>query len=364
MNVIIAAGGTGGHFYPGLAEARYLLKKGDQVRFIVKKNDYVGPLLERENIPFSAISAAGFNRRWDIKNLLIPFKLIFGLFQALRALHQFKTDVLLVMGGYLSVAPAVAAKVLSIPVVLHEQNVKPGLANRILSRLARRVAISFHESAVLFPCPTQLTGNPIRPEFEHIPKRELALPKWNLSPEKKTLLIFGGSLGAKALNSLVIETISKLGMLSKDVQILHFTGPQDEARVKEAYGKTPFQFFVASYVHDMVSAYAVADLILCRAGATTVAELRVVQRPTVFIPFPYATENHQLDNARTLAKIGAAQVYEEKDLTPLHLKEILEKLLTDADALRDMREGYRGIELDPLAAASNIYDLLAGLVRK
>src|SRR5262245_55773702 len=199
MNVLIVAGGTGGHFYPGLAVAKALIREGNSVQFLVRKNDYVIPLLERESITYVAISASGLQRRLDPRNLLLPFKLAAGFFQSIAHLSKKRPALMLVMGGYLSVPPAVAAKFLGIPVVLHEQNLKPGLANWMLSFVSHKVAVSFRESEKYFKGQAVYTGNPIRPEFAQLPTRESALAHWGLDSAKKTVLIFGGSLGSKPL---------------------------------------------------------------------------------------------------------------------------------------------------------------------
>lgn len=351
MKVIIAAGGTGGHFYPGLAVARELIQSGSTVSFIIKKGDYVLPLLEREKIPFVAISAGGFKRSLHPKNILAVLKLIQGFFQAFRFLLKEKPSTLLVMGGYLSVPPALAAWILKIPVFLHEQNVLPGLANRCLSRLASRVAVSFPESLPVFGTKAILTGNPVRREFLTLPDQGTARKKWNLDPSKLTILIFGGSLGAHRLNQLVIEAIEQLPLYADRFQILHITGASDVTWAQSRYEKTPFRHYVDSYCHDMPSAYAASDLVIARSGASTVSELMVVKKPALFVPYPLATGGHQTANAKVLADRGAARIYEQKDLSNGELKVILEGHMAQPSEWQSWIGSMGTLPVDPAASA-------------
>jgi len=358
MRVVIVAGGTGGHFYPGLAVARELLSSRAEVSFVIKRGDYVLPLLRREKIPFYSISAGGFNRRFDLKNFLVPFKLIAGIIQSFQIFHQEKPDALLVMGGYLSVAPALVARLIRIPVILHEQNVVPGLANRLLSRLASRVAVSFPTSLPLFGKKAILTGNPVRREFTNLPPSTAARQKWGLDASKLTLLIFGGSLGAHRLNQLAVEAIEQLPSYADRFQILHITGASDVTWVRQRYEKTPFGFYVDSYCHDMPSAYAASDLVIGRAGASTVTELMVVRKPAIFVPYPLATGGHQTANAKVLADAGKARVYEQRDLNRGELKNILEGLMKQPSDWQGWVKKTDPLPVDPARAAAAIADLI------
>ena len=360
MRVVIAAGGTGGHFYPGLAVARALSAEGHSVSFIIKKGDFVLPLLAREKIPYDAISAGGFNRRPDLKNLMVVGKLIAGFFHSFRILSRERPDALLVMGGYLSVPPALAARMRGIPVVLHEQNVLPGLANRLLSRLASRVAVSFPASLSVFGSKAVLTGNPVRGEFFSLPMQSQAREKWGLDPEKKTVFVFGGSMGAHRLNQLVVEAFERLAVFADRHQVLHITGASDVTWVRPRYEKTPFRFYVDSYCHDMPSAYAASDLVICRAGASTVSELMVVGKPAIFIPYPLATGGHQTANAKVLADLGRARVYQQRDLQNGELTVILEGVLGRAPEWMNGKAGRTA----PGADLANAAGKIAGLVRE
>ncbi|MCG3203532.1 MAG: UDP-N-acetylglucosamine--N-acetylmuramyl-(pentapeptide) pyrophosphoryl-undecaprenol N-acetylglucosamine transferase [Elusimicrobia bacterium] len=358
MKILIAAGGTGGHFYPGLAVARELLLRQDSVFFIIKKGDYVRPLLDRENIPYFAISAGGFKRSLHPANILVVLKLIFGFFESLRLLIKIKPNRLLVMGGYLSVPPALAARCLKIPVFLHEQNAIPGLANRCLSWLAAKVAVSFPSSKDVFGKKAVVTGNPIRKEFLSLPNPSDARKRWGLVPGNLTFLVFGGSLGAHRVNQLVIESLEKLTSFVDQFQFIHITGPSDVAWAQSHYKSNGFHAYVDSYCHDMPSAYAASDFVIARAGASTVSEIMVVKKPALFIPYPLATGGHQTANARYLADQGLAVIYEQKNLAGGEFVGILKNLMEFPAQWQSWWGKNPQMEINPAKSASMIADLV------
>ncbi|MCB4756022.1 MAG: undecaprenyldiphospho-muramoylpentapeptide beta-N-acetylglucosaminyltransferase [Elusimicrobia bacterium] len=358
MKVLIAAGGTGGHFYPGLSAGKSLRDRGAEILFVVRKKDFVIPLLQKEKIPFATISAGGFVRRFRCGNMFSLAKLAWGWGESLVLLARYKPDWVLAMGGYLSVPPALAARLFRIPVLLHEQNITPGLANRLLDRLATKVALSFEESRKYFRSPVSVTGNPVRPEFKALPDRGAVCSQWGLDPQKMTMLVFGGSLGAHRLNELIVEAVTSLKDRKGSFQVVHFTGTKDAHSVREAYEKNGISSKVDAYCHDMPAAYSVADFVVCRSGASTVAELIVVQKPAVLVPYPLATEAHQLTNAKLLSEAGAAEVVEEKGLDGARLASYLRRFLDDKNGLLKRRQQYGRFQIDPLAAGDKIADLL------
>lgn len=360
--VAIAAGGTGGHFYPGLAVAKELIAEKIHVFFFIKKNDYVKPLLEREGISYREIFSAGFVRAFSIRNVIGFFKLIVGVLESFFSLLRHRPDLLLAMGGYLSFPPVLAAWILRIPILLHEQNARPGLANRWLSWLASAVAVSFPESRSSFRGEVVVTGNPVRPEFANLPPAHAAREKFKLSASKKTILIFGGSLGAHRLNELLVQAFSAVPKLAALWQILHITGKNDEKSMSDAYRSTPWTVCVLPYCHDMASAYAASDFVICRAGASTVFELMAVRKPSLLVPYPYATDNHQRVNAQILENWGVAKVYEQKDLEKGESKEILQDLLESPHEIETMARRFAEAPLDSLKAAERIKTLALGFV--
>lgn len=361
MKVLIAAGGTGGHFYPGLSVAKELLNKEHQVVFLVRENDFVIPLLEKEKIPFRQLSAAGFVRKFSIQNIFSLFKVLNGVLQAFKILSEEKPDRILVMGGYLSFAPALVGRLKKIPVLLHEQNVVPGLANRILNWITPNVAVSFEESQKKFKGHVSLTGNPIREDFFVPISKETALKEWGFSADKKTLLVFGGSLGAKKLNTIVTESLLLMGELLPKIQVLHFTGLKDESRVKALYAGISVKSYVSGYCHDMPKAYAVTDFVVCRSGASTVSELIGLKIPSMLVPYPFATNDHQTANAETLSKKGAALLIQESDLTAEKCASVLRNVFLKDSELENLREGFTHFKRDPWLASARVVQMLTEL---
>jgi UDP-N-acetylglucosamine--N-acetylmuramyl-(pentapeptide) pyrophosphoryl-undecaprenol N-acetylglucosamine transferase len=357
MNVVIAAGGTGGHFYPGLAVALELIARGDNVRFILRKNDYVIPLVQKEAIPYREIYSAGLRRSLSPQNLLVPFKLVIGFIQCVLFFLSKRPAVVLVMGGYLSVPAALAANLLGIPVLLHEQNVHPGMANRLIGRLSKSIAVSFESSRSFFNGDVVLTGNPVRTIFKTLPSPSAARQTFGLDSDTPTVFVFGGSLGAHKLNQWVLDCFTRRPDLAKKFQVLNVTGPKDAAEMTAAYRKLGIRHKVMDFCHDMPRAYAAADMVVARAGASTVTELLAVKRPALLVPYPFATDNHQKANAEVLVRLGAAAMFEEKGKTSEEFTEALTGLL-NAETISAMAENYSKSTLDPYAAVKNIAALL------
>ncbi len=358
LKVLIVAGGTGGHFYPGLAVAKACMAEKDTVHFVIRQGDYVEPLLQREKIPYSSIMAAGLARRLTPKNISVPFKTLGGFVQSLVLLQRIKPDHVVVMGGYLSFPVSVAAWLLRIPVLLHEQNAVPGLANRMLSHFARKIALSFSESSSYFGAKGQVTGNPVRPEFTDLPSVTKSRLSFGFSPMKPTFLVFGGSLGAQRLNRLSSQALTMLVTEKFVFQVLHFTGAADEKEIRDVYAKAGVAHHVMAYSHDMPMAYSAADLVICRAGASTISELIAVKRPAILVPYPLATGGHQTANARVLVGIGAAECYEQKDLTPERMRDILKSYLTSPERLTSMTKRFSTLSWDLFGAAREIRRML------
>lgn len=313
MKIAIVAGGTGGHLYPGIALARAL--KGLEVSFLVRTGDLGRDILRREGFPVYEIRGAGLPRKVSVQLLMYPFTFIRGMLDAKRILSQLLPDRIVGMGGYLSVPVVLWAWILRIPSLIHEQNVYPGLANRILSLFANSVAVSFPESQAAFPNrKSWVSGLPIRGEFRP-GEASAARLVMELDPHLKTYLVFGGSLGARRLNQLMPEVWKALIARGESFQVLHITGPADHEAVIQQYAILPLRSRVIPYCHDMPNAYAASDLVICRSGASTVCEVLMSQRRAIFIPYPHATNQHQLLNARMAQSRGQADVLEENDLS-------------------------------------------------
>jgi len=313
MRILIVAGGTGGHLYPGVAVARAL--SGHEVLFVVRSGDLGRDILQKEGFSVEEIAGQGLPRSFSFQLVTFPFKFLQGWFEAVALLRRWRPDRVLSMGGYLSVPVVLSARVLGIRTLLHEQNVFPGLANRFLSRWADSVAVSFPQSSAYFKTKeVWVSGLPIRPDIGHI-DRAAARQSFGLDVNLTTFLVFGGSLGARRLNTIVTEAWPLLLEKGLSFQVLHVTGSKDYDRVNDLYKTVSVPAKVLPYCHQMAYAYAAADAAICRAGASTVAELLTARRPAILIPYPFASNNHQAYNAQVLKDLGVAEILLEQDLT-------------------------------------------------
>jgi UDP-N-acetylglucosamine--N-acetylmuramyl-(pentapeptide) pyrophosphoryl-undecaprenol N-acetylglucosamine transferase len=318
--IIIAAGGTGGHLYPGIALAAELKRRGYDPLFTVKENDACIEILKKEGFPYVAIPAAGLPRKLSPKLFSFVSTQLKGIMAVQKLLTAVQPAVIVGMGGFISFPLIVLGKRRGIPTLIHEQNCYPGLANRILARIADTVALSFSDSEKYFKKTRYiLTGNPVRPEL-FASDRQAALQSFGFDASKYTVLIFGGSLGAAGINRNVGGMYSLLAGFDKRLQFIHVTGTREYESVKKSCELLKyFTIKVFPYLHTIGDAYAAADLIICRAGATTVSELLILNKPAILIPYPYATANHQEFNARVIVNIGQGVMIREKDVTPAQL---------------------------------------------
>ncbi len=327
MKVVIAGGGTGGHLYPGIAIAREVLKtSGDAVLFVGTRQGIEAKVLPREGLPVRFISVGklkGMTLSSAIRTVLM---LPLGLFQSLSLLRGTRPDVVIGVGGYASGPVVLAAWSLRIPVLIVEPNSYAGLANRKLGKLADKVILCFPGTGAqhFFPSgKTERIGPLVRTGIDR-GNRAAALTAFGLEAGRFTVFVMGGSGGAHAVNMAMTEAAEFLKE-EKQIQILHQTGEKDAAEVTTAYRTAGVKAAVLPYIHDMAGAYAVADLVVSRSGATTVAELAVCGKRAVLVPFPFAADNHQEHNARTLAGLGSAEVIVQKDLNAGMLASIIKK---------------------------------------
>jgi UDP-N-acetylglucosamine--N-acetylmuramyl-(pentapeptide) pyrophosphoryl-undecaprenol N-acetylglucosamine transferase len=308
VHVVITGGGTGGHLFPALAAHEALLRRHPDaaVLFVGAARGMEATLLPRlghafRGLPVSQVMGAGLGGR-----LQSAARLPGAIWQARGILREFRPGVVLGVGGYASVPTAAAARLQGVPVVLHEQNAYPGLANRWLGRVASAVAVSFETALPRFPAGrTTVTGNPVRSAIRPGDPRA-ARERLGLDPARFTVLIFGGSQGAHRLNQGLCEALPRLRSGGRVLQFIHATGPRDLAEVEGAYRAHGLAARVSGFVDDMPTAYQAADFVICRAGAGTIFELAAVGRPALLIPYPYAANDHQRLNAEALVRIGAA----------------------------------------------------------
>jgi UDP-N-acetylglucosamine--N-acetylmuramyl-(pentapeptide) pyrophosphoryl-undecaprenol N-acetylglucosamine transferase len=327
MKVIIAGGGTGGHLYPGIAIARELLKKsGNEVLFVGTRQGIEAKVLPKEGLPVRFISVGklkGMKLLSVIKTIaLLPMSVL----QSFMVLREAGPDVVIGVGGYSSGPMGLAALGLRVPLFIVEPNSYAGLANRNLGKLANKVILCFPGTGAqkfFAPGKTVQLGPLVRQGIEK-GDRDKAIAGFGLEPGRFTVFVMGGSGGAHAINAAMKQAAVYL----KDIpglQVLHQTGDKDVAEVAAGYRDAGVTAVVLPYIHDMAGAYAAADLVVGRSGATTVAELAVCGKRAVLVPFPFAADNHQEFNATSLAARGAAEVIIQKDLTPEKLANIIKK---------------------------------------
>ena len=338
MKIIIAAGGTGGHLYPALAIAQMLLKDKDiELLFIGGKKSLEEKKVRGLGIPFKAILVRKFERGQIISLPLFILNLCIACVQSLFIVIKFKPDIVVGMGGYVSGSVLLTSALCGMPTLIHEQNTIAGLTNRILSRFVRRICITFEASTKYFPADKiEFTGNPVREEVLSS-QRNSSILKLGLDSNKKTVLVFGGSRGARKINLTLVDALKFLG--SSNLQILHITGPEDYELIKSLTSTlhlSPCTLHLYSYLDNMWDALASADLVISRAGATSIAEITAKGLPSILIPYPYASENHQEINSRILEKIGAAKVLLDRELTGERLAREISGLIGDDEKLKRM----------------------------
>lgn len=337
MRLLLAGGGTGGHVFPAVAVAEALRHQQPEaeVLFVGTERGMESRLLPKLGWPLATVAMRGVvGRGWRARLTLLP-TLLRALWQGRAILRRFRPDVVLGVGGYASVPVLLAAKLAGIPYLIHEQNARAGLANRLLGRWARAICLSLPQAAADFGAAvTDITGNPLRAELAAVPAELPAAP---------SLLVFGGSLGAHALNGALKAALPLLEPWREGLSILHQTGEDQLESVGAAYRDAGWsRVTVTPFIEDMAAAYGAATLVLCRAGATTVAELAAVGRPAVLVPYPYAAGDHQTANARALAEAGAALLLPQPELTPQRLAALLGELLVDRSRLLRMAAAARG----------------------
>ena len=342
MRLLLAGGGTGGHLFPAVALAQLLLQQDEKsaVQFVGTERGLEQRLLPKLGLPLETVDMVGVvGRGWRGRLELLP-KLFKSLRQANKILRKFKPDLVVGVGGYASVPVLLMAKITGIPYLIHEQNAVPGLSNRLLGKGAKKICLSFAESGEEFDrSKTIITGNPLRQGFDQVPA---------VIPCPGKLLIFGGSRGARAINQAVIKMLPLLKEWAGTPEILHQTGEEDFLQVQQAYREAGFDpQQVVPFIDDMTRAYTEAGLVLCRAGATTLAELIACGRAAILIPFPHAAGDHQTANAQMLKNAGAAILLPQNELIPERLATLVMELFEDQKALENMaaqgrRLGFTG----------------------
>lgn len=339
LRVVIAGGGTGGHVYPGIAMARRLQvrRPGTEVQFLGLKGGQEAHVVPREGFPLHTVMARPLKGRSKLAQGGALAALGIGTLQAVQFLWQVRPHLVIGTGGYVMAPAMLAATLLRLPRVILEQNLVPGIAVRTLARWAHVVFTSFPETAAYLPkVRVEYTGTPVRQEICDI--AAIATPE---DEKHLHVLICGGSQGAHRLNQTVCEALPRLERQHQRLRLVHQTGTADYETVAQAYRQTCLQAQVAPFLYDMAERYRWAHVVICRAGASTLAELTACGKPAVLIPYPYAADDHQQLNALAMQEQGAAQVILESDLTAERLAETILTLLTQPEWLRQQRERSR-----------------------
>lgn len=361
MRVIVTGGGTGGHIYPAIAIAHALQDRitNMEVLYVGTREGMEARLVPDNGLPFRGIAGKGLSRKVSIEYLKTLGANITALWETKQILKEFKPDLVLGTGGYVSGPVVLTAAFFGTPALLHEQNAFPGKTNKLLARVVKNVLVTFPESATYFPSPEKIkvVGLPVREEIGKIDRRTGAA-QFGFDPLKKTLLITGGSRGALSINKAVIDILDKLKDYP-DIQLIWATGSATyhdiigELEKRRIDWQKP-QWKVLEYLQNMPEALACADLCICRAGATTLAELSAGGKAAVLIPYPYAAENHQEYNARAFEAKGAATVLLDKELNGSLLWETVQSIVLNTFKLEEM--GRRAAEVFQSGALDRIVD--------
>jgi len=339
--MVISGGGTGGHIYPAIAianELRSINPKLDII-FIGGKERLEAKIIPRYNFPFMAIPVEGFPRNLTLRWFKVIVKVISGFINSLSLLKRLKPKVVIGTGGYVCGPVLLGAILLRIPAIIQEQNTVPGLTNRILGRFVDEIHIAFDEAAEYFkPEKTLLTGNPVRRE---IASAKGDYEKLGLNDAMMTIFVLGGSQGASSLNRAMMEALSLLESFAHKIQIVHQARDDDIDEVTSRYESSNITNLVQPFFNNIHDIYSLTDLMVCRAGAMTLAEVTACGLPAIVVPYPYATSDHQTKNAQAMQKNGAAILIKTEELTGERLAKTIISLLEDEKSLTQMANASR-----------------------
>ncbi|HEX7487313.1 MAG TPA: undecaprenyldiphospho-muramoylpentapeptide beta-N-acetylglucosaminyltransferase [Anaeromyxobacteraceae bacterium] len=359
MRLMVAGGGTGGHVFPGVALAEEVVTRHPQndVVFVGTARGLEARVVPAAGYPIELIEVKGLKGKGVLATLESILLLPLAFVQCWRILRRWRPDLVVGVGGYASGPVVLTAWLMRIPTAVQEQNAMPGFTNRVLGWFVKAAFTAFPEAGSFFAArKVHQLGNPIRRELMDNYMRPSQVH------DKLRLLVFGGSQGAHALNMRVIEALPHLVDLRDRLEITHQTGARDRAAVDKGYRACGFPVDVREFITDMSDAYARSDLVVCRAGATTLAELTTCQKPSILVPFPQAADNHQVMNAKSLVDAGAAVMIEERGLTGELLAREIEAIL--ADPGRRQRMARAAGRLGSPQAAREIADVFTELVRQ
>lgn len=369
LRIMLAGGGTGGHIYPAITIADALREAvpSAQVIFVGSRRGLEKDVVPKAGYELITLDVQGLSRKISWRNAIAVWKAAVGLWGAAKAIRKFRPDVVVGTGGYVSGSVVLMASLLGIPTMIQEQNVIPGITNRILSRRVKVVAISYEESRRFFPASAKvrLTGNPIRPSIMRA-TRARGIAALRLDPSCRTLLVFGGSQGSLAINRAMLSALPKLLKIPR-LQIVHQTGRTGYDEVSEQVrglgldAESLGRLKIMPYIYNMEDALAASDLVIGRAGAISISEITARGIPAILIPFPSAAANHQERNARALEEAGAAVMILERELSGERLANTVKELLSDPARLSGMAAASKA--LGKPEATGEIINLILDLAR-
>ncbi len=355
MRFAIAAGGTGGHLFPGLAVGEVLIARGHGVMLLISEKEIdVLATRGRDEFRIEKVAGEGLQSKSPLALLRFWLKLRAAKRRCSALFDDWKPAAVLGMGGFTCFAPIVVGKKRGLPTFVHESNAIPGRANRWNAKHVTRVLLGFEDCRRHFPnAQCEVVGTPIRSALRQPVDRSAARAAFGLSPEKSTLLVMGGSQGASGINKRVVEALPKL---TGRVQAIHLTGKSDEAATRDAYAKAGVKAHVAAFHHAMQEAYGAADIAIARSGAASLTELSHFGLPSVLIPYPFAAEDHQTANAQIFVRAGAGVMLKESDATGDTLTAAINGLLDAPEKLAAMSQAARA--LYPNNAAETVADTI------
>ncbi|MFO1318544.1 MAG: undecaprenyldiphospho-muramoylpentapeptide beta-N-acetylglucosaminyltransferase [Burkholderiales bacterium] len=338
--LLVMAGGTGGHIMPALAVADHLRDRGWRIVWLGSRNGMESDLVPKRGYPIEYIRFAGLRGKGWLRAALLPLNLLVAFWQCARVIFRLRPDVVLGMGGYISFPGGMMAAFLGRPLVLHEQNAIAGLANRVLAHVADRRMVGFPDALGK----SDWVGNPVRADIVALPAPEA---RFAHRSGRLRLLVLGGSLGAQGLNDVVPKALAALDPERRPA-VKHQSGARHLATLQSNYANAGVEGECVAFIDDMSAALGNADLVICRAGALTVAELAAAGVASILVPFPHAVDDHQTANARFLAEAGAAVIVQQRELTPVRLAELIAGLTREK--LLDMARRARALARPDAAA--------------
>lgn len=364
MRIILTGGGTGGHIYPALAFINYIktVEPDSEILYVGTKKGLENKIVPQAGIPFKTVDVQGFRRSLSLQNFKTITKFLSSTSESKKIIKDFKPDVVVGTGGYVAGPVLYAAEKLHIPTLIHEQNSIPGITNKFLSKRVSKIAVAFEAAKPFFPADkTIFTGNPRAQEVADLQPTDVLETEYHLKNDKKTIVIFGGSRGAQTINEAVKAALPSFK--DKAYQVVYASGQiyyDEDQAIFDQY-KEAENIAIRPYISNMLEVLASSDLILCRAGATTIAEVTALGLPTIFVPSPNVTADHQTKNAQALVDIGAAKMIRDAELSAENMLSTIDDIFADETNYQKMAENSRKAGVPD--ASKRLYDLVKEITR-